>query len=135
MIRNALAVVIGFVAASAVMMSFEYANHLLYAFPDGLETSTVEALRTFAASLPLKAMILVVLGWITGSFVAGWVCTNVAVSHKHAVATVVGALLTVGGIVNAWMIQNPLWVFLCGLPLFFVFTYLGYRVAVRGEGT
>ncbi|NOT42631.1 MAG: hypothetical protein HOP13_19315 [Alphaproteobacteria bacterium] len=130
MMRNVLAVVAGFVVAAAVMMGCEFANSFLYPFPPGMDTNDLEAVRDFAAAMPLSALVLVAIGWTAGSFAGGFATTRIARTGSPALAQIMGLLLTAGGVFNAWMIQNPPWFFWGGLPVFFLFAMLGHHAAV-----
>jgi hypothetical protein len=125
MLRNAISVIAGFVAAVAIMMGCEYANSLLHPFPEGLNTQDIEAVRNFAGTMPLQALVLVAIGWTAGSFVGGFVATRAAGGHTAGPALVLAVLLTAAGGLNAWMIQNPAWFHAGGLPLFVLFAMLG----------
>jgi hypothetical protein len=125
MLRNALSVIAGLVAAVAIMMACEYTNAQLHPFPEGLNTQDIEAVRSFAATMPLQALLLVALGWTAGSFVGGFVATRASGGHTAGPALVLAVLLTAAGGLNAWMIQNPAWFHAGGLPLFVLFTMLG----------
>ena len=125
MLRNALSVFAGRVAAVAIMMGCEYANSLLHPFPAGMNTQDIEAVRNFAATMPLQALVLVAIGWTAGSFVGGFVATRAAGGHTAGPALVLAVLLTAAGGLNAWMIQNPAWFHAGGLPVFVLFAMLG----------
>jgi hypothetical protein len=125
MFRNALSVIAGLVAAVAIMMGCEYANSLLHPFPAGMNTQDIEAVRNFAATMPLQALVLVAIGWTAGSFVGGFVATRAAGGHTAGPALVLAVLLTAAGGLNAWMIQNPAWFHAGGLPVFVLFAMLG----------
>lgn len=55
--EKVLPLIIGFVAASIVMMAFEYTNSLLFPFPNGFDTSNLEAVRVFAVNISLAIYI------------------------------------------------------------------------------
>ena len=128
MIRNILAVVAGVVVAAAVMMACEYANSLLYPFPEGLDVYDAEQVRSFAAAMPLSALVLVAIGWTAGSLAGGFVTTRIAQSLLPTPAQITGLVLTAFGALNAWMIQNPAWFHWGGLPVFLLFAMLGHSV-------
>ena len=127
--RTLLAVIVGFIAAFAVMMACEFTNSRVFPFPKGMDTFDLAQVRAFAASLPASAYILLVTGWVVGSFVGGWISAKVAKTSAGTAAIAVGVLLTLGAGFNAWLIQNPWWIHFGGLPLFGLLVYAGYRVA------
>ncbi len=113
-------------AASLTMMTFEFTNSLLFPFPADLDKQSLEQIRAFAAQMPLSALILVACGWTIGSTLGGYVCTKL--SKTAATALTLGGVLTLFAGLNAWMIQNPLWFHVGGLPVFIIFSYLGYKL-------
>lgn len=125
MLRNIGAVVAGLIAAMAIMMACEFTNSLLYPFPEGMDVYDSEAVRRFAATMPLQALALVALGWSVGSFAGGFLATRIATNKSAVPALILAGLLTAAGALNAWMIQNPPWFHAGGLPIFVLFTMLG----------
>src|SRR5213593_1617544 len=87
-VRSILAVIAGFVAASAVMMVIETINgRVLYPdlgkMAEGMTDR--EAIRAFLANAPVGAFLVVLLGWMLGSlvggFLAAWTGWNAPVAH------------------------------------------------------
>ena len=132
-LRSIGAVLVGFVAASAVMMLVEFANgHLLY--PDlGRAAAGVRDQHEMAelmAKAPAGAMVVVLVGWILGSFVGGWVATRVAGRSSMRPGIVVGGLLTLAGVANNLMIPPPLWFWVAGLAVMLPLAWLGAKKAL-----
>jgi hypothetical protein len=133
-IRSILAVVAGFVVASAVMMAVEAVNGR-YLYPElGKLAEGVtdrEVLRSIFAGAPAGAFLVVILGWVLGSLaggcVAAWIGRRAPVGH----ALVLGGLLTLGGIANNLMIPPPLWFWVAGLVVLIPAAYAGARLAPR----
>jgi hypothetical protein len=133
-IRSILAVVAGFVAATAVMMAVEMVNGRflhpeLGKLAEGMTDR--EAIRSLFASAPVGAFLVVLCGWALGSLaggcVAAWIGRRAPVGH----AMVLGGLLTLGGIANNLMFPPPLWVWIAGLVVFIPAAYAGTRLAPR----
>lgn len=129
MVRSVLAVVAGVVVAGIVMMGCEFANSRLHPFPEGMDVYDTEKVRSFAATMPLSALVLVAIGWTVGSFAGGFVTTRIAQSPLPTPAQITGLILTALGAVNAWMIQNPAWFHWGLLPVFLGFALIGHHVA------
>jgi hypothetical protein len=133
-VRSILAVIAGFVAASAVMMLIESINgHVLY--PElGKQAGGMtdrEAIRALMASAPVGAFLVVLLGWVLGSllggFVAAWIGSNAPMAH----ALILGGLLTLAGIANNLMIPPPAWFWIVSLLVFLPAAYTGAQLAPR----
>jgi hypothetical protein len=102
-LRSVLAVVVGFVAASLVMMALETLNGR-YLYPElgrAAEGMTDrEAIGSLLASAPVGAFLVVIFGWTLGSVVGGLVAAWIAGRARAGHALVLGALLTLAGIVR-----------------------------------
>ncbi len=119
-------VVAGFLAASAVMMAFEFTNSFFFPLPSDLDWTNPEAVRALTASLPWTAYILVLLGWVAGSFAGGNVATYFSGETRYCVTLALGILLTLVGIANNMMIGHHIVFNIIPLPQFLIFTYLGH---------
>jgi hypothetical protein len=134
MLRNAAAVIIGFLTAVVVMMACEYANSRIYPLLAAMDVYNAEQVRQFAAQMPKEALVLVLIGWVGGSTAAGFVATKIATASSPTPALIAGCLLTLFAALNAWMIQNPLWFHIGSLPLFILFATIGEYLARPKHG-
>ena len=131
MFRNILSGIAALFAAFIIMMVFEYTNSLIFPFPTGFDVTNTDAVRAFTQSLPWNAYILVWLGWIISSFVAGWLSTTISKTTTMFIPLTLGIILTLLGLANNLMIGAPLWVTIIGLFLFIPPALAGYQVAVK----
>jgi hypothetical protein len=131
-LRSVLAVIAGFVAASAVMMLVESINgHVFYPelgkAAQGLTDR--EAVRALMASAPTGALLVVLSGWALGSLVGGFLAAWIASGASLRPALIVGGLLTLAGIANNLMIPPPAWFWIPTLLVFLPAAYAGARMA------
>ena len=124
-------VIAGFIAASIVMMAFEYTNSFFFPLPEDLDWANPEAVRALTASLPWTAYILVLLGWMAGSFTGGYVATYLSGKAQYRVALALGILLTLAGIWNVMLIGHSTLFNIIALPQFLIFSYLGHGWRAR----
>jgi len=127
-----MAVILGFVAASAVMMAMEFVNgHVL--FPElGRQAAGMadrEAIRALLATAPTGAFLVVILGWAIGSFAGGIVAATIARRAPVRHAVVLGALLTVAGFANNLMLPPPAWFWAASLAVLLPGAWAGGRFA------
>ncbi len=132
-VRSILVVIAGFVAASVVMMVVEWINgHLIY--PDlGKAAEGVtdrEVVRAIMAAAPVGAFVVVLVGWVLGSLVGGFLAARIGSNAPMAHALVLGALLTVAGVANNMMLPPPVWFWIPTLLVFFPAAYAGGRLAL-----
>lgn len=130
-LRSIAAVILGFLVASAVMMTVEAINGRflhpgLAKAAEGLKDR--EAIRALLATAPVTAFIVVIIGWILGSFTGGWVAARVAGGAAIGHGLVVGVLLTLAGIANNLMIPPPLWFWVVSMLVLLPSAYLGARL-------
>ena len=159
MLRNILAVIVGFVVASAVMTCVEIANRYVFypEFGEFVESKDKEFVREFEAShpgesafgnrevalrrremvreimpgAPLGMLLVVVIGWVLGSFAGGFVTTWIGRQSSLSRTLVLGGLLTLAGILNNLMLPPPVWFWILSLIGFLPATYLGARLAPK----
>jgi hypothetical protein len=101
-----LAVIAGFVAASAVMMVVETANGWLV-YPElGKRAAGVtdrQEMKATMASAPAGALVVVLFGWTLGSVTGGFLATLISRKPPGGHALVLGAFLTLAGVANILM--------------------------------
>jgi hypothetical protein len=134
LLRSVLAVVVGFVVASVVMMAVETVNgRVLYPelgkMAEGMTDR--EAIRNLMAAAPLGAFLVVLFGWTLGSLAGGAVTAWIATSSPVGHALVLGGLLTLAGVANNLMVPPPPWFWLASLAVLLPAAYAGARLAPR----
>ena len=75
-------------------------------------------------------MLLVLIGWVLGAFLGGWVAARIA-RHRRAAALVIGALVVLGVVANNMMIPHPLWMTIAGVLLPIPAAWLAARGLAR----
>ncbi len=134
--RSILAVVAGFVAASAIMMVVECVNgQILY--PElgksAAGVTDIQKIKEIMASAPIGALLVVLFGWGLGSFAGGFLTTLISRKPPGRSALVLGVLLTLAGVANNLMLPPPMWFWLATFVVFLPATYLGARLVPKKE--
>lgn len=126
--RRIAGVVAGLVIAFAIVMVAEAIPHKLYPPSPGTNMSDFTQVKAYVANLPLTALLIVLAGWLVAT-VAG---TSVAagIGRSRVPAYVVGALLLVAGVVNAFTIPQPVWFSAVSFVIYILGTMIGGRIAV-----
>lgn len=125
-LRNVLAVLVAVAAGNIVITLFEGIVTMQYPYPEGMNKEDMYQMKTFVASLPASAFLLVMLGHITGSFVAGllaWVVSK----QSYVPSLIAGGLFTVFGLMVLLMLDHPWWMWI-ELLLYMPAAYLGARL-------
>ena len=133
--RTILGILAGMVTAWLLIMVCQFASGMLYPPPPGMDLRQPEQLAAFIAQAPLAAMVLVVVSWVLGAFIGGWVAAKVAREHPLFAALMIGVLVLAGVIANNTMIPHPLWMTVLGVLLPLPAAWLGARMARRPATT
>lgn len=131
MVRTILAVLAGFVAASATFLLVETLGHSLFPMPQNLDVNDTEALKAFMHSRPASAYLLVWTGWLLGSLEAGAIAQFIAKARNYTVPAIIGTLLTAAAIFNFVLLPHPIWFIVLGLITFIPSVFAGWKFAQR----
>jgi len=135
-LRSIGAVIAGFVAASIVMMLVEMLNgHVLYPELGKIAQGVTdrEVLRGILANAPIGALLVVIVGWVLGSLLGGFLAAWIGRGSPLAHAMVLGVLLTLAGIANNYMLPPPGWFRIATLVAFLPAVYAGATLAARRD--
>src|SRR4030095_15186009 len=93
--RSFGAVLAGLVIGAILIGGVEALCSYLYPLPPGVRSTDMDSLRSFIASLPQGAFVLVLVGWAVGSFAGSFVATRLARGRRAAHGLLVGILFLV----------------------------------------
>jgi hypothetical protein len=125
-IKKIFAVILGLVVGSLFITLVEKVNGTMYPLPEGMDATDMEAFKAFVAGLPDQAFILIFIGHICGALVGGLVAWLI-VKNTIIPSIIVGALFTVAGLFNLFMIHHPWWMW-TEVVLYMPAAYLGTRL-------
>lgn len=126
--RNILAVFGGLASAILIFMLFEFTSSAVYPTPPGFDFNDTEAMQQYVEALPIGALMLVLAGYITGSFLCGIVLAKLARNEKKVLPLIAGAILTLAGFANVMNVKHSLWFSALVLMVFIPFVLLGYKL-------
>ncbi|HXH93987.1 MAG TPA: hypothetical protein VNN25_20575 [Thermoanaerobaculia bacterium] len=118
-------IIAGMIAAFALVASAEAIVHVLYPPPPGTNMDDFEQVKRFIAALPVPAYLLVLTGWLIGTFVAAWLAAKIA--RDPFAGYIVGTLLLAAGIFNAIKIPQPMWFSIVSFVIYIGATWVGAR--------
>ncbi len=131
-VLSILAVIVGFIVASVVMLAVEMVNGR-FLYPELAErakgVTDRQEVKAIMASAPVGALVVVLIGWVLGSEAGGFVATLIRRKPPAWNALVLGALLTLAGIANNLMLPPPIWFWIATAVVFLPATYFGARLA------
>ena len=115
--RTLLGVIVGVLVMWLVVAGIEFASHVIYPPPVGLDPMQTADLEKILDASPLAALAMVVLAWVLGAFAGGWVAARIA-RHPRVAAVLValGVMAGVAGMI-AMMPNHPVWMSVLGVAL------------------
>ena len=114
-LRTFLAVVAGTIAAFTFAGMIESIGHQVYPPPKHLDLSDPAQLRTLIESLPLGALLFVLVAWIGATFVGGVVGALLDRTRAVVVSAFVGGFVLAVTIATLVLIPHPAWMSISGV--------------------
>ena len=130
--RKILAVVVAMIVAIAIMMVVEMANSMVIMPPSDDVMKDAAKLREFMANGPVKAYVIVLIGYVLASFAGGFIVTKMSRRESPGLTLpiIVGVLLELGMVANILMLPGqPNWFVVAGFLTFIPLSLLGHRFA------
>ena len=127
--RGVLGVIAGFVAAFVCVQIAEMITHQLYPFPPGADMHDMATIKRFVATLPVKALAIVLSGWLLGALLGTFLAAKIG--RSRVPAYVLGALLLCLGIVNSFIIPQPAWFTAVSVVIFIAAPFAGIALAAK----
>ncbi|MCG3120890.1 MAG: hypothetical protein ALAOOOJD_03785 [bacterium] len=129
--RNILAVIAGVILAGIVTYAVQGIGHQVYPPPANLDIKNLEAMKAYVATLPMGALLFVLLAYVLGSFAGGWLAAKIARTSQIHVPLTVGGVQLFFGIINLLMIPHPLWFAIAAVIVFLPAAFLGGKLGVK----
>lgn len=129
MLRKISAVFLGVVVAIATVMLIEWLGHQIYPPPPGVDFNDPEQVRKLTSNLPLGAFLMLLLGWLLGTFCGGLTACYVAREKPLVFASIIGTIMLVATITNLAMLPHPTWFSIAGIVVIGIGTLLASRCA------
>ena len=130
--RKILAVIVAMVVAVAIFMIVQMINSMVVAPPSDAVMKDPTALREFMANGPVKAYVIVLIGYLIGSFAGGFIVTKMSRRESPGLTLpiIVGALLSLGMVANILFLPGqPIWFIVASLIVFIPMSLFGHRFA------
>ena len=126
-IRNVLAIIVGFIAGSAVNMGLVMAGAQIIPPPAGVDVTDVESIKSHLHLFEFRHFVVPFLAHAVGTLVGAYVAAIIAARYKLMLGLVIGVLFLIFGIINVFMLPPPAW--------FVVVDLLGAYIPMAWIGT
>lgn len=125
--RNIISVVVGLVSAIVVFVIAETINSSLHPAPQTLDYNDSISVKTFYENQPLSLWLLVLVGWIIGSVLCGFLIKLISKNDNKKLPIIAGSILTLSAVANFFTLPHPTWFIIVGLIVFIPSTLLGHK--------
>ena len=117
--RTLLAALAGLATAFVTIMLVEFAGHALYPPPPCIDPANNADMARLVGTLPMGALLMVVVAWVIGAFDGGFVAALLAGSARPRMAALVPGLMVTAGVVGMIVAipAHPAWMAVAGLVL------------------
>lgn len=129
--RKILAVVAGVILAGLLVYAVETVGHQVYPPPADLDMKNMAAMGAYVATLPIGALLFVLLAYALGSFAGGWLAAKIARTSQIHLPLTVGGIQLLFGILNLIAIPHPLWFAIAAVSVFLPAAYWGGKLVVK----
>lgn len=129
--RKILAVILGIVVAMLLVALTEFVGHKIYPLPADLDFTNYEQVKSFVQTLPLGALLFVLLGWGLGSFFGGLVAGLMSHEKQMRASLIVGGVILAATIVNLVIIPSPIWFAISGVILVPLLAFFAGLIATK----
>jgi len=130
--RKILAVIVALIVCTGVIMIVEMINSVQFKPPTTEIMNDPAKLAVYMANGPVGAYIVVLIGYIIGAFVGGFIVTKMSrqVSPGTTMPIIVGTLLMLLLVANIMMLPGqPVWFIVASFIVFIPFSLVGHRFA------
>jgi hypothetical protein len=117
MIRSALVLLAGVVAALFVVILMDTLTGNIYALPAGTDPNNPESMRQAVATLPAAAFLLLLAGWVLAGGVGSYIAARFATYARPTHGLIVAFFVLVATVGNLAKFPHPAWLWVASIIL------------------
>lgn len=129
--KGVLAVLAGLVVAVLVIFLAQAIEMLIFPPPPNFDPKNPEHLKDLALNAPITSQILVLIGYFLGAFIGSTIATIIIKGATWMPALMVGAVLTVLGLINLLAMPHPVWFTIGALAIYFFGSFVAFLMYVK----
>jgi hypothetical protein len=131
MIRSALVLLAGVVAALVMVVLMDRVAGSLYALPSGTDPNNPESMRQAVATLPVAAFLLLLAGWVLAGGVGSYTAARLATHARATHGLIVALFMVVATVGNLAKIPHPVWMWPASIILIPAAGWAATRLVAR----
>ena len=129
MIRKIIALVVGLLAALALVTSIEGLGYELYPLPDSIDSQNIDQMRQHIESLPPQALLIVLSAWIVATMGGGLLACIISKVKPLLFASLIGLATMSGSIYIMFKIPHPPWFMAAAIAGILMAIFITVRIA------
>jgi len=130
-LKNVIAVIVGWMAGSAVNMGLILAGHAVFPI-EGLDPNDMNALAEIMPTLESKYFLFPFLAHALGTLIGALIAALIAANNKMKIALGIGVLFLLGGIYLSSIIPAPTWFTITDLVLAYIpMAWIGGKIGSK----
>ena len=130
MIRTILAIIVGLICGMAVNLLIVIIVSAVWPMSEGVDFNDADGTAAYIATLPVLALLLVILAHLLQAFVGGWVAAALTRNVPMLAALAVGVLSLLAGVYNMMSMPLPAWMWI-EVPLYLIVAWLAGQLVAR----
>jgi hypothetical protein len=133
-IRNILAVIVGWFGGSVVNMALIQTGHKLFPI-EGIDINDMNAFADIMPTLECEYFIFPFLAHALGTLCGALIAGLIATSHKLKIALAIGGLFLLGGIIINYILPGPTWFAAVDILIAYIpMAWIGGKMAIKLSG-
>ena len=129
MVKRIAAVVLGIVAAVALVALVQAISHAVFPTPAGVDLNDPAQLEDHIQGMPVAAFLLVLASYLLGTLGGGLLACLIAKEKPFVFASIIGGFVLAATIANLIMLPHPLWFSATAIIAIVAMTYVTGLVA------
>lgn len=130
MARTMVAVLVGLLVMFVCVAAIEIVGIYHYPPPLGMDVKDPGAMNAWIATLPVAALLIVLVAWAVGAVAGAWTAARMSHAHPFLSAMLIGVTVLLATTTSFYQYAHPVWMMIVGLALPLPMAWLGYRIAV-----
>ena len=130
-LRSILAVLLGIVVGMLVVMAGDALVGRLFPLAPGVDPNDPTSLAQAIAAMPIAALLMLLVGWVTAAAVGAGVAARLARRAPVPHGLIVAAIILAATVANLILIPHPTWMLPAACVLIPVAGWVGVRLATR----
>jgi len=131
MIRSALVLLAGVVAAVLVVVLMDRVVASIYPLPAGIDLNNPESMRQAVAALPAAAFLLLVVGWALAAGAGSYLAARLSTHNRATHGLIVTLFVLVATVANLAAIPHPVWLWPAAIILIPAAGWAATRLVAR----